>query len=338
MAGLHVAVVGATGLVGREMIAVLAERGFPVARLRALASPRSAGTFVDFQGERVRVETADAAAFAGVDLVLMSAGSQASAELAPAARAAGAILIDNSSHWRMHADVPLVVPEVNADAAGTWGQHPILANPNCATIQMMVALQPLHQAAGLRRLLASTYQAVSGRGQAGMDELSEQVQGLYNHQETTPKVFAKRIAFNCLPQIDAFADDGSTLEEVKLCQESRKILGLPELRILATCVRVPVFNGHAVALVAEFDRPLTPEQARTCLKTAPGVVLQDDPKAQDYPTPVDAAGEDATFVGRVRADPSVDNGLALWVVADNLRKGAATNAVQIAEVLLRSRP
>lgn len=336
--GLHIAVVGATGLVGREIVDVLEERGFPTASLRLLASPRSAGAILTFRGETQKVQLAEPNAFAGVDLVLMSAGSQVSAELAPAATAAGAVVIDNSSYWRMDPAVPLVVPEVNAADAGTWGACPIIANPNCATIQIVVALAPLHQAAGLQRMVVATYQAVSGCGQKGLDELGEQVTALYNHQEVAPKVFAKRIAFNCLPQIDSFDEDGSTGEEQKIARESRKILHLPKLGVCATCVRVPVFNGHAVALVAEFERPLTAAAARDILRQAPGVILQDEPHRHIYPTPVDVAGEDATYVGRVRADPSAANGLALWAVADNLRKGAATNAVQIAEVLLRSRP
>jgi aspartate-semialdehyde dehydrogenase len=269
----------------------------------------------------------------------MSAGGGPSKTLAPLAAAAGAVVIDNSSCWRMDPDVPLVVPEVNpADVAG-YTKKNIIANPNCSTIQMVVALAPLHQRAGLKRVVVSTYQAVSGAGKRAMDELGHQVQSLFNQRDFEPEAFPKRIAFNCLPHIDVFLEDDYTKEERKMRDETRKILGAPEIGVCATCVRVPVFNGHAESVVAEFERPLTASDAAGILKEAPGVVLVDAlPGAKsrhDYPTQVDADGTDATFVGRIRLDDTAPNSLAFWCVADNLRKGAATNAVQIAEILIR---
>jgi len=330
-----VAVVGATGLVGREMLRVLEERGFPVGELVLLASERSAGERIEFEGSHHRVEIARAESFAGVEVVLMSAGGTTSKVLSPLAAEAGAVVIDNSSQWRMDPDVPLVVPEVNPGAIAGYKTKRIIANPNCSTIQMVVALKPLHDSAGLRRVVVSTYQAVSGKGKAAMDELGDQVTALFGQREINTDVFGKRIAFNCLPHIDTFQEDGSTREERKMVEETRKILGLPELGVCATCVRVPVFNGHAEAVVAEFERPLSPEKAREVLTGAPGILLQDDPSNLDYPTQLDCDGSDATFVGRIRTDASAANSLAFWCVADNLRKGAATNAVQIAEILCR---
>lgn len=333
--GYTVAVVGATGLVGREMIAILEQRGFPVKSLVPLASARSAGEHLQHAGKDYRVEDASApGAFEGVDIALFSAGGAASRELAPVAAEAGAVVIDNSSAWRMDPEVPLVVPEVNPEAAAGYTAKRIIANPNCSTIQMVVALQPLHERAGLRRVVVSTYQAVSGAGKEAMEELGEQVQAIFNVREPEMKKFPKRIAFNCLPHIDGFEDDGFTKEEHKMINETRKIMGLPELKVSATCVRVPVFNGHAESVLAEFAEPLSVAEARAALLGAKGVVLMDDPANGEYPTQLEAEGQDGTYVGRLRRDPSCDNGLSLWVVADNLRKGAATNAVQIAEILV----
>ncbi len=330
-----VAVVGATGLVGREMMNVLAERGFPLSELVPLASERSVGEKVEFGDKELVVQKAEAKAFAGVDIALMSPGAKASAELAPLAAAAGAVVIDNSSYWRMDPQVPLVVPEVNPEAVAGYTNKRIIANPNCSTIQMVVALAPLHKAAGLKRVVVSTYQAVSGKGKAGLDELGDQVSALYSQRDITPKAFAKRIAFNCVPQVDVFVDDGFTKEERKMRDETRKIFDLPELGVCATCVRVPVFNGHAESVLAEFTKPLSATDAAQLLREAPGVMLMNEAKDAGYPTPVDADGSDATFVGRLRDDPSAASSLTFWCVADNLRKGAATNAVQIAELLAR---
>jgi aspartate-semialdehyde dehydrogenase len=281
------------------------------------------------------VQKATPDAFKGVQIVLMSAGAAASGELAPAAAKAGAVVIDNSSQWRMDDAVPLVVPEVNPEDIAQYKNKGIIANPNCSTIQMVVALNPLHEQAGLKRVVVSTYQAVSGKGKLAMDELDRQVRALFSLHELEAKVFPKRIAFNCIPHIDAFLDDGFTKEERKMLFETRKIMHLPKVGVCATCVRVPVFNGHAETVVAEFDRPITPGEARELLRSAPGVMLMDDPKETLYPTQLDVNGSDATFVGRIRQDPSAPNSLAFWCVADNLRKGAASNAVQIAEILGR---
>ena len=330
-----VAVVGATGLVGREMVAVLAERGFPVRELVALASERSAGVKIEFAGDEITVKKGTPQSFAGVDIVLMSAGAAASKELAPAAAKAGAVVIDNSSQWRMDDAVPLVVPEVNAGDVAQHKNRGIIANPNCSTIQMVVALNPLHQQAGLKRVVVATYQAVSGKGKLAMDELGAQVTALFGQKDIEVAVFPKRIAFNCIPHIDVFLDDGFTKEEQKMLFETRKIMHLPKVGVCATCVRVPVFNGHAEAVVAEFERPLLPATARDLLRQAPGVMLMDEPKEKVYPTQLDVEDSDATFVGRIRQDTSAPNSLAFWCVANNLRKGAASNAVQIAELLAR---
>jgi aspartate-semialdehyde dehydrogenase len=330
-----VAVVGATGLVGREMMKILEERGFPVAELVPLASERSEGEKVDWKGEELTVHKAQASAFKGVHIALMSPGAAASKELAPLAAKAGAVVIDNSSAWRMDPEVPLVVPEVNSADVASYKTKGIIANPNCSTIQMVVALQPLHTQATLKRIVVATYQAVSGKGKKGMDELGEQVTALYNERDITPSAFPKRIAFNCVPQVDVFLEDDFTKEERKMRDETRKILHAPEVGVCATCVRVPVFNGHAEAVVAEFEKPMTAKTARSILREAPGVMLMDEPSNGVYPTQLEADGSDATFIGRLRDDPSAKNTIAFWCVADNLRKGAATNAVQIAEILAR---
>jgi len=332
---LKIAVVGATGLVGREILAVLAERGFPAAEIVPLASERSAGEKVELGEDELTVRKAEPDAFRGIDLVFMSPGATVSRELAPAAVKAGAVVIDDSAVWRLDPEVPLVVPEVNPGEIARYRAKGIIANPSCATIQMMVALAPLHRAAGLKRVIVSTYQAVSGRGKRGLDELGEQVRALFNQRDVEAVVFPKRIAFNCLPQIDAFADDGFTAEEHRLRDESRKILGAPALGVCATCVRVPVFNGHAESIVAELERPMNAKAARELLRAAPGILLMDEAKDGGYPTPLDAEGTDATFVGRLRDDPTAPNSVAFWCVADNVRKGAAANAVQIAEILVR---
>ncbi|MFC1611575.1 aspartate-semialdehyde dehydrogenase [Myxococcota bacterium] len=330
-----VAVVGATGLVGREMLTVLEERGFPVSEIIPMASTRSAGGRVPFCGENLRVRLAAPDAADGAQIVLMSAGRKASEELAPQFAKRGAVVIDNSSQWRLVGDVPLVVPEVNSKDVGGYKARGIIANPNCSTIQLVVALAPLHAQAQVRRVVVSTYQAVSGKGKAALDELSEQVTALFVQRDFVPRVFAKRIAFNCIPQIETFEEDGFTREEHKMLHETRKILHTPKLGVCATCVRVPVFNGHAEAVVAEFEKPIFAAEARKILRQAPGVMLMDDIENQEYPTQLEAEGTDGTLVGRVREDKSAPNSLAFWCVADNLRKGAATNAVQIAEILSR---
>lgn len=328
--GLVVAIVGATGAVGEEMRTVLAEHDFPVERLVPLASERSAGARLEWRGEQIPVEVLDDDAFAGVDLALFSAGASVSEVYAPKAVAAGAIVVDNTSAFRMHPEVPLVVPEVNPHALD--GHGGIIANPNCSTIQMVAALQPLHAAAGLERVVVSTYQSASGAGRDAMDELRDQTVALLNFAEPKAEVFPRRLAFDVLPHIDRFEPDGYTREEHKMINETRKIMGLPDLRVTATCVRVPVFIGHACAINIELARPLSVGEALEALSAAPGLVVERDQTR--YPTASDCVGQDPVYVGRVRRDPSAPNGLALWVVADNLRKGAATNSVQIAEALI----
>jgi aspartate-semialdehyde dehydrogenase len=335
---LVVAVVGATGAVGGEVVRTLEERVFPVAELRMAASARSAGALVDWRGSSVRVDELDAALFEGADLVFFCAGGAISAEYAPLAVDAGAVVIDKSSHFRMHPDVPLVVPEVNAEDLAE--RHlGIVASPNCTTIPMVVALKPLAEVAGLARIVASSYQAVSGGGKQGVDTLSRETINLLNlrdHAEGEEKsVFPRRIAFNCIPQVDAFLPDGSTKEEAKVIAETRRVLHLESLPIAVTCVRVPTFYGHTVALTVELEQPLDPEEARRLLREAPGVVLCELGDEMPYPTAADVGGTDAVYVGRVREDPSHPHGLQLWVAADNVRKGAALNAVQIAEIVAR---
>lgn len=335
---MRVAVLGATGLVGREMIAVLEQRSFPVDELLPLASERSAGATLSFRGKTVTVRAVSEDAFEGVDLALFSAGSGPSRTWAPVARSKGAWVVDNSSAWRMAPDVPLVVPEINA---GTLPETPsVIANPNCATIQTVVALNPLHQAAGLLEFVAVTFQSVSGTGQAALQELAEGSacarfeRGVPLGAEERVRVYPHPIAFNALPHIGGFDDEGISEEEWKMVRESRKILGLPELLVSCTAVRVSVFRGHAVAVTATFRDALAPNEAREILRNAPGVVVEDDPGKSVYPLPRKAAGTDFVYVGRIRRDTARKNALALWVVADNLRKGAALNAVQIGEALL----
>ncbi|MCB0359625.1 MAG: aspartate-semialdehyde dehydrogenase [Bdellovibrionales bacterium] len=337
---LVVAVVGATGAVGREMLSTLAERGFPADRVKAIASPRSAGAPVPYGEGELTVEALEERSFDGVSIALFSAGSGISREFAPIAVAAGAVVIDNSSAFRMEPDVPLVVPEVNGDhlrsvLAEVGPERGLLiANPNCSTIQLVVVLKPLHEAAGIRRVVVSTYQSVSGAGQKGMDELWEQTLGIFNQREVEPKHFPRQIAFNCIPHIDVFLENGYTNEEMKIVRESRKILGIPELRITSTAVRVPVFSCHAESVNVELERPLGPAKARELLRESPGILVMDDTAEISYPLQRELAGSDACYVGRVRRDESVENGLDLWVVADNLRKGAALNSIQIAEAVL----
>jgi aspartate-semialdehyde dehydrogenase len=331
--GFKVAVVGATGNVGREMLATLAERNFPADDVVALASSQSIGKEVSFgEDDVLKVEALDSFDFRGTDIVLSSPGGKVSAVFAPRAAKAGAVVIDNTSHWRMDPDVPLVVPEVNPQAIAQYEKRGIIANPNCSTIQMVVALKPLHDIARIKRVVVATYQSVSGAGRAAMDELFSQTRAVYVNDPIKPEELTKQIAFNVVPHIDVFMDDGSTKEEWKMMVETRKILD-PDIAVTATCVRVPVFIGHAEAVNVEFARPLSEERARAALRQAPGVVVLDHRTDDGYITPVEAAGEDAVYVSRIRRDPTVPYGLNLWVVADNLRKGAALNAVQIAEML-----
>jgi aspartate-semialdehyde dehydrogenase len=329
--GYVVAVVGATGAVGTEMIEVLEERKFPVTRLVPLASARSAGGTVTFEGNEVPIEVLMKDSFAGVDIALFSAGADLSREFAPIAVKAGAVVIDNSAAWRMTPEVPLVVPEVNAhDIQRHKG---IIANPNCSTIQMVVALKPLHDVARIKRIVVTTFQSVSGTGKDAMDELMAECQDLLTFKSASPKVYPYQIAFNCLPQIDDFLPSGYTKEEMKMVHETRKIMGDQSIHVTATTVRVPVYVGHSEAVNIETERKLSANEARAILSTAPGVLLYDDPAHKIYPMPLEVAGKDEVYVGRVREDESIANGLNLWVVADNLRKGAALNAVQIAEHL-----
>jgi aspartate-semialdehyde dehydrogenase len=334
--GYRVVVVGATGNVGREMLNILAERQFPLDEIAAVASPRSTGDIIDFgdSGQELRVRNIEHFDFAGWDMALFAAGSAVSKDYAPRAAAAGCTVIDNSSLYRMDPDVPLIVPEVNPEAIDGYRRKNIIANPNCSTAQMVVALKPLHDAAGIRRVVVSTYQSVSGAGKKGMDELFEQSRNIFVGDSNDPTVFTKQIAFNVIPHIDEFLDDGSTKEEWKMVVETKKILD-PMIKVTATCVRVPVFVGHSEAINIEFEREISADEARDILREAPGIMLVDKREDGGYVTPVEAVGEYATYVSRVREDPTVENGLNLWCVSDNLRKGAALNAVQIAELLGR---
>ena len=333
MRPLNIALVGATGAVGRVFLQVMEERSFPVASLRVCASPRSLGKRLSFRGQELPVEEATPGLFAECDLAFISVSADISRQLAPQAVEAGCVVIDDSAAFRMEPDVPLVVPEVNA--GDVEGHRGILAIPNCSTTQMVMALYPLHQANPVRRVVVDTYQSVSGTGGAAMEELRRQSRQVLEGEPTTPEQYPHQIAFNVLPQIDSFLESGYTVEEQKMAQEARKIMHAPEMALSATCVRVPVAVGHSEALHVEFDRPMEVAEARALLKAFPGVTVADDPADHSYPMPVDAAGRDDVFVGRIRRDASHPNGLALWVVSDNLRKGAATNAVQIAEELVR---
>ena len=333
----RVAIVGATGNVGREMLNVLADRKFPVSELIPLASRRSVGREVSFGERTLKCRDLETFDFKGVDFCLMSAGSAVSKDWSPRIGQQGCIVIDNSSQWRYDQDVPLVVPEVNADAIAGFTKKNIIANPNCSTAQLVVVLKPLHDAAKITRVVVSTYQSVSGAGKDAMDELWHQTKGKYvPGQEIESKIFPKPIAFNVIPQIDVFMEDGYTKEEWKMLAETKKILD-PKIKVTATCVRVPVFVGHSESLNIEFERPISVDEAREILRNAPGVQVIDKREAGGYVTPVEAAGEYATYVSRIREDATVENGLAMWVVADNLLKGAALNAVQIAETLVERR-
>lgn len=331
----NVAIVGATGAVGEQMREVLDERQFPVGELRLLASERSVGQFLPFQSRQLPVQALKADSFEGIDIGLFSAGGSVSTEFAPIAVAAGAVVVDNTSVFRMAPDIPLVVPEVNAKEIANYKTRGIVANPNCSTIQMVVALKPIHDTARIKRVVVSTYQSVSGAGRKAMEELSQQVAALFNGKEIEKSKFPHQIAFNCIPHIDVFMEGGYTKEEWKMIEETRKILGEPNLPVTATTVRVPVFCSHSESVNVETYVKLSANEARRILREAPGVIVADEPENNVYPMAIDAAGKDATYVGRIREDKSVANGLNLWVVSDNLRKGAALNAVQIAEILIR---
>ncbi len=331
--GYRVAVVGATGNVGREMLDILDERGFPADEVIAVASRRSQGTEVSFGDRTLKVQALENVDFSRIDIALMSAGGAVSKEWSPKIAAAGAVVIDNSSQWRMDPDVPLIVPEVNADAIVGFRKKGIIANPNCSTAQLVVALKPIHERAGIRRAVVSTYQSVSGAGKDAMDELFEQTRAVFVSDPVEAKKFPKRIAFNLIPHIDVFMDDGFTKEEWKMTAETKKILD-PKIKLTATCVRVPVFVSHSESVNLELENPLSADEAREILREAPGCLVIDKREPGGYITPLEATGEDATYISRLRDDPTVENGLAMWIVSDNLRKGAALNAVQIAEVLV----
>lgn len=333
--GYRVAVVGATGNVGRELLNILAEREFPITEIAALASRRSAGTEVTFGDEVLTVRDLERFDFTGWDMALFAIGSDGSKTYAPKAAAAGCVVIDNSSLYRYDPDVPLIVPEVNPDAIMGYSRKNIIANPNCSTAQMVVALKPLHDRATVTRVVVSTYQSVSGSGKAAMDELWNQTKGVFvPGQEVAPKVYPKQIAFNVIPHIDAFMEDGSTKEEWKMVAETKKIVD-PKIKVTATCVRVPVFVGHSEAVNIEFEQPLDAEEARDILRRSPGILVVDTREDGGYITPIDCVGDFATYVSRIRDDQTRDNAINLWCVSDNLRKGAALNAVQIAELLGR---
>jgi aspartate-semialdehyde dehydrogenase len=331
--GYSVAVVGATGNVGREMLGILAERSFPADDVVALASRRSQGVEVSYGERTLKVKALEHHDFSGTDICLMSAGSAVSKEYSPKIAAAGAVVIDNSSAWRYDSDVPLIVPEVNVEAAAGFRKRGIIANPNCSTAQLVVALKPLHDHAKIKRVVVATYQSVSGAGKEAMDELFSQTKAVFQIDEIVADKFPKRIAFNVIPQIDVFMEDGYTREEWKMVVETKKILD-PKIRLTATCVRVPVFISHCEAVNIEFEQPITADEAREILRNAPGCLVIDAREPGGYVTPYEAAGEDATYISRIREDATVENGLSMWIVSDNLRKGAALNAIQIAESLI----
>ncbi|MCG8271935.1 aspartate-semialdehyde dehydrogenase [Aquamicrobium sp. NLF2-7] len=331
--GFKVAVVGATGNVGREMLNILEERGFPVSEVVALASRRSQGTEVSFGDRTLKVKALETYDFSDTDIALMSAGGNVSKEWSPKIGKQGCVVIDNSSAFRTDPDVPLIVPEVNPDAIDGFSKKNIIANPNCSTAQMLVALKPLHDAATIRRVVVSTYQSVSGAGKEGMDELFTQTRAVFVADPVEAKKFTKRIAFNVIPHIDVFMEDGTTKEEWKMVAETKKMLD-PKIKVTATCVRVPVFIGHSEAVNLEFEKPITADEARDILREAPGCLVIDKHEDGGYITPIESAGEDATYISRIREDSTIDNGLNLWIVSDNLRKGAALNTVQIAELLV----
>jgi aspartate-semialdehyde dehydrogenase len=331
----NVAVAGATGAVGTEMVSILEERNFPVANLRLLASTRGAGTKMEFKGNEYTVEVLNENSFSEMDIGLFSPGGSVSEKFAPIAGKAGCVVIDNTSAFRMDPQVPLVVPEVNAHAIAQYSKKNIISNPNCSTIQMVVALKPIHDAVRIKRVVVSTYQAVSGTGRRAIKELESQVLAIYNHKEIEKSVYPHQIAFNCLPHIDVFFDNGYTKEEIKMVNETKKIMEDNSIQVTATTVRVPVFYGHSESVNIETEKKITPDEVRKILSKAPGVVVVDNPKKFEYPLAIDAAGKDETFVGRIREDESIPNGINMWVVSDNIRKGAALNAVQIAEILIQ---
>ena len=331
--GYKVAVIGATGNVGREMLNILAEREFPADEVFALASRRSMGVEVSFGDKRLKCRDLETFDFRGVDFALMSAGSAVAKEWAPKIGAQGCVVIDNSSCWRYDPDVPLIVPEVNADAVTGFSKKNIVANPNCSTAQLVVVLKPLHDAARIKRVVVATYQSVSGAGKEAMDELWDQTKGIFATAPSGPKTFTKQIAFNVIPHIDVFMEDGQTKEEWKMAVETKKILD-PKIKLTATCVRVPVFVGHSEAVNVEFEEPITADEARKILREAPGVLVVDKREPGGYVTPIECVGDYATYVSRIREDQTLDNGLSFWIVSDNLRKGAALNTVQIAETII----
>lgn len=335
MARRKIAVAGATGNVGREILNILAERNFPADEVVALASQNSLGKKVSYGDKELTVKVLDDYDFTGTAIALFSPGGKVSAIHAPRAAAAGCVVVDNTSHFRMEKDVPLVVPEVNPEAIADYKKRGIIANPNCSTIQMVVALKPLHDFAKIKRVVVATYQATSGAGKEAMDELYDSTKKIYANQFLEPKKFSKRIAFNVIPQIDVFMDDGVTKEEWKMKVETQKILD-PNIKVEATCVRVPVFNAHSEAVNVEFEKPISAAQARKILDESEGVLVIDRPQEMKFVTPIESSTKDAVFVSRIREDKSVANGLSMWVVADNLRKGAALNAVQIAELLVKN--
>ncbi|MBW1896519.1 MAG: aspartate-semialdehyde dehydrogenase [Deltaproteobacteria bacterium] len=332
----NVAVAGATGAVGNQMIECLEERNFPLENLKLLATAKSAGRKLRFAGQEILVEELTETSFKGVDIAIFSAGGAASQKYAPFAAQDGCVVVDNSAAWRMDPEVPLVIPEVNPQAVANYTNKGIIANPNCSTIQMVLAVAPIHRKAGIKRIVVSTYQAVSGTGKKAIDELHSQTKAILNFVDPEKKVYPHQIAFNCLPQIDVFLENGYTKEEMKMVNETRKILEDDTIGITATTVRVPVFFAHSESVNVETRDPLGPDEARALLENMPGIKVVDDPSNSQYPMPIDAAGRDETFVGRIRADESVPNGINLWVVSDNIRKGAATNAVQIAELLAKN--
>jgi aspartate-semialdehyde dehydrogenase len=329
----NVAVVGATGAVGREMISILEERSFPLDSLKLYASGRSAGEIIKFLEESIAVQSLSTADFRGIDLILSSPGSKVSLEFASRAVKAGAVVVDNTSAFRMDSDVPLVVPEVNEYALSN--HKGLIANPNCTTIQLVVVLKPIHDRAILKRVIVSSYQSVSGMGRKGMDELSSQCIAIFNQKPVETRIFPHQIAFNCIPQIDSFLDDGYSKEEMKVINETRKIMSIPELKITATTVRVPVFCSHSESINIETEKTLEPSDIRELLSSSPGIIVEDNPSESLYPMAVNATSRDPVFVGRIRKDYSCENAFNLWIVADNLRKGAALNAVQIAESLIK---
>jgi aspartate-semialdehyde dehydrogenase len=331
----NVAVAGATGAVGNEMVSILEERNFPVGNLKLLASTRGAGTKMEFKGKEYTVEVMNENSFSGVDIGLFSPGGSVSEKFAPIAGKAGCVVIDNTSAFRMDPQVPLVVPEVNAHAIAQYSKKNIISNPNCSTIQMVVALKPIHDAVRIKRVVVSTYQAVSGTGRRAIKELESQVLAIYDNKKIEKSVYPHQIAFNCLPHIDVFFDNGYTKEEMKMVNETKKIMEDNSIQVTATTVRVPVFYGHSESVNIETEKKITPAEVREILSKAPGVVVVDNPKKFEYPLAIHAAGKDETFVGRIREDESIPNGINMWVVSDNIRKGAALNAIQIAEILIQ---